>query len=439
MNIEEAITLVENKVFAATSEHLESLQINLLRGAWENKTYEQIAETYCFSVAHTKAVGAKLWIFLSQIFNTKVHKRNFRLVVEKNLVIEKQFSTHKNTINPAFLRPELPGGQLSVHSPFYIERPPIEKRCHQAIQQPGALIRIYAPKQMGKTSLMTRILNQARQRGYHTTALSLELACQEVLSNLETFLKWFCGSISKSIGLPHHLQDYWDQILGSNYSCTDYVENYLLSQLQEPLVIAVDEMDIIFQYPEIATDFCHLLKACHEKSKQNQKYSNLWSKLRLVIIYSTENYLPLEFKTSLFNLGLSVELSEFNVQQVLHFAQVYGLNWQKNQAEKLMSLVGGYPYLIHQALHHIWQGDITLEQLEQQNTVQEVIYREHLHCKLFMLRKYPELLKAFIQVTSTKKAVELEKLPALQLHSLGLVRLRGNQVMPSCNLYRYYF
>jgi hypothetical protein len=50
-------------------------------------------------------------------------------------------------------------GEVPLDSPFYVERPPIERLCYETIVQPGALIRIKAPKQMGKTSLMLRILD----------------------------------------------------------------------------------------------------------------------------------------------------------------------------------------------------------------------------------------------------------------------------------------
>ena len=47
---------------------------------------------------------------------------------------------------------EQPEGQVSLDSAFYVERPPIEADCYETILQPGALIRIKAPRQMGKTS-----------------------------------------------------------------------------------------------------------------------------------------------------------------------------------------------------------------------------------------------------------------------------------------------
>jgi hypothetical protein len=53
--------------------------------------------------------------------------------------------------------PELyrePGGSVPLASGLYMERPPIETDCYREILQSGALIRIKAPRQMGKTSLM---------------------------------------------------------------------------------------------------------------------------------------------------------------------------------------------------------------------------------------------------------------------------------------------
>ena len=119
--------------------------------------------------------------------------------------------------------PEIPGGQIDVASTFYIERPPIEERCYQTILQPSGLIRIKAPRQMGKTSLMARILHHAAQSGYRTVPLSFQLVDKEVFSNLEQFLKWFCAYVGRELRLPNQLDDYWDDIFGSKVNCKDYL------------------------------------------------------------------------------------------------------------------------------------------------------------------------------------------------------------------------
>jgi hypothetical protein len=78
-------------------------------------------------------------------------------------------------------------GYVPPNSPFYVERPPIERLCEETILQPGALIRIKAPKQMGKTSLMIRILDEAIAQGFKTVTLSLQLADAEVFTTLNQF------------------------------------------------------------------------------------------------------------------------------------------------------------------------------------------------------------------------------------------------------------
>ena len=125
------------------------------------------------------------------------------------------------------VEPELPGGQVPLNSAYYIERPPIESRACEAILQPGTLIRIKGSKLMGKTSLMARILERARKQNYRTVVLNFQLPDEKVFTNLDRFLYWFCAYVSKSLGLPNQLEEYWDEMFGRNSNTTDYFENYL--------------------------------------------------------------------------------------------------------------------------------------------------------------------------------------------------------------------
>ncbi len=106
-------------------------------------------------------------------------------------------------------QPEVPGGQMAVNSPFYVERSLIEAKCYQTIRQPGSLIRLKAAKGSGKSSLMARVLAQAAQSGGRTLTVSFQLADTAIFQNLDTFLKWFCNYVTLKLGLPHHLEEHW--------------------------------------------------------------------------------------------------------------------------------------------------------------------------------------------------------------------------------------
>ena len=72
----------------------------------------------------------------------------------------------------------------------------------------------------------------------------------------------------------------------------------------------------------------------------------------------------LNINQSPFNVGLSLKLPEFTVEQVTELARRYELDWCDSQAVKnLMYWVGGQPYLIHQALYDLYQQKISLPEL----------------------------------------------------------------------------
>ncbi|MGE5656247.1 MAG: AAA-like domain-containing protein [Actinomycetota bacterium] len=331
--------------------------------------------------------------------------------------------------------PELPGGQVDVASIFYVERPPIEERCYSTILQPSALIRIKAPRQMGKTSLLARILHHASRQGYRTVPLSFQIVDKGVFANLDKFLKWFCAYVGRELRLPNQLNDYWDEIFGSKVNCKDYFEKYLLPQIDSPLVLGLDEIDRVFQYTDIAEDFLGLLRAWHEESKRR----DIWKKLRLIVVHSTEVYIPMNINQSPFNVGLPIELPEFKAEQVLDLAKRHQLNWSEREVTNLMALVGGHPYLVRVALYHISQQKLTLEELTENAGTEAGVYSDHLRRQLWNLEEYPELAVAMKEAVEATKPVNLKAIQAFKLDSLGLVKLQGNECSPRCELYRQYF
>ena len=150
---------------------------------------------------------------------------------------------------------ERPEGQVSLESPFYMERPPIESDCYAAVVKDGALIRVKAPRQTGKSSLLTRILNHAKHHGHRTVHLYFQQIDAEFLTNLDLFLQWFCASVADELEIDPQLEDQWKGPLGSKNKCTKYFQRYLLREITGPLVLGLDEVDQVFEHPEITTGF----------------------------------------------------------------------------------------------------------------------------------------------------------------------------------------
>ncbi len=343
--------------------------------------------------------------------------------------------TISNSQISSFQSLEHPSGLVPLNSPFYIKRFPIEERCYEQINQPGSLIRIKAPRQMGKTSLLTRIIDKSESQGDSTVTLDFQLAARQIFVNSDKFLRWFCASIGLALNIPNKINEYWDlaEIVGSSMACKAYFEEYLLPTINKPLTLGLDEVDKVFEYPEIYRDFFGLLRALHEEGKRRE----IWKKLQLIIVHSTEVYVPLDINQSPFNVGFSVELPEFDRKQILDLAQRHQLNLNDTEVEKIMNLVGGHPFLIRLTLYHIASENVTLTQILENATGAKSIYADHLRRQSLILTQQPDLAKAMKDIISNNSD-NLSTVTKFKLQSIGLVKLQGDNVILSCDLYRQY-
>lgn len=350
------------------------------------------------------------------------------------------------TPNPSSLSSlELPEGEVPLNSPFYIERPPIEQRCCEEICKPGSLIRIKAPQQTGKSSLLARILKHTENQGDRTVILDFKLAESEYFSDLNRFLRWFCCNLILELTqdnqqlqqkLVDKLDEHWKlaQRIGSMKTCKDYLERFVLPELSHPLTLALEEADRIFEYPKIYKDFFGLLRSLHEEAKRR----DIWKQLRLVIVHSTEAYVPMDINQSPFNIGLSVELPEFTHAQVKNLANRYQLNWSDTEVDNLMAMIGGHPFFTRLALYKVANQEITLTQLLKTAPTAEGIFNNSLRMIESILKQQPDLgiaMKALVNSTATVFTNEVR----YKLRALGLVKLQGDEITLSCELHRQYF
>jgi len=329
---------------------------------------------------------------------------------------------------------ETPEGQVRIDSRFYIPSS-YEERCYNEIKKPGSLIRIKSPQKMGKSSLMARVLAHGAGLGYRTVTLNLEEVNQKLFTDLDKYIQWFCAAVGRSLDLRIPLEDYWDDIFGANDNCTDYFEKYLLKGNEQPLIVAIDNFDRVFNYPDIETDFCGLLRGWHERSRSNP----LWGNLRLIIVHSQEPYLQKDINQSPFNVGLPIELGELTQAQVQNLIELHGLNWSAAEVEQVMEWVGGHPYLVRLALYQIAVGDLTLAEFLRTAPTEGGLYRDHLVGHLKALERYPALNAAMQTVVASDAPVSLRSEEAFKLDSMGLVVQVENEVQPRCRLYRQYF
>ena len=333
-----------------------------------------------------------------------------------------------------------PSGQLSLDSPFYVSRSPVEAVFQDAIlHECGGLVRLKAPRQSGKSSLVAKVLLDVRSQPVTTVMINLRLVDAEVMQDLGRFLKWFCAVVARSLGLENKLNEQWDSLFGVSYNCTHYFENYILPQMGMPLVVVLDDVDVVFGHDHIAADFFGMLRTWHEKGRYGDRHSELWQQLRLALVYATDVYIPMNLTQSPFNAGVLIDLPGFGLSQVQELAKRYTLPNPDQIAEEMSKLVGGNPLLIHWGLYQLSLPEVTIDQLFESAIEPNGIYTSHLRQKLSDLRQSPESIPIMQAIVKGEVIKYVEPLIAFNLQSQGLVSVENQQLIPSCDLYRKFF
>lgn len=428
-DLNEALKIANNLMYAQIQRNLTDVETAIIKGAWHKQDYGKIAEENKYTLSYiSQDVAPKLWKLLSEVVGEKVKKNNFKEALKRHLLSSS--TCQENNLQDNYVKQE-----SLIIDDAYINRPPVESLCYEEILQPGALICIKASWKMGKTSLMNKIFDYGKKQNLKTVPLNLLQADDCTIKNLDKFLRWLCCSISRRLKLENHVADFWDHDSSSNDNCTAYFEDYILANIDTPLVLGLDNVDRVFKYQEVAADFFGLLRSWYEDAK----FINDWKKLRLIVAHSTEVYIPLHINQSPFNVGLPIDLPEFNIEQVQDLAIHHGLHKDYILIEKIMAIVGGHPYLLHQAFGNIKNHPTNLDEFLQTAVTEAGLYRNHLRKISTDLQQDEKLAAAMKNVVEKNQPVRIDSEEAFKLHSMGLVRWCGNEVEPRCNLYRLYF
>jgi len=321
-NLDEAIKIANQLMFAKINRHLTDVEIMIIKGAWEREEYDQIAAKNQYATSYiSQDVAPKLWKLLTKALGEKVKKSNFKEALKRvwasqstlGVLLPNQQSTTTqplhSDVNPQKLvaselaKPALPNKPISQS---YVEPTTNEAIFYQTLLQPGSLIRIKTLQHTGKTSLVEEVLAQVKKQNYQTVKVNFQFADSQIhFTNFNRFLRWFCLNLTQQLGLPNQLDDYWDEEgIGPKVSCTTYLEGYLLAQCEQPLVLCLDDMDLLFPHREVYEDFLGLLRSWYEKTR-NRK---IWKKLRLVIVHLTDFPISPPINQSPFNVGLQIIL-----------------------------------------------------------------------------------------------------------------------------------
>ncbi|MDJ0675635.1 MAG: diguanylate cyclase [Calothrix sp. MO_167.B42] len=96
MTIEETLKFIDSSLQNKTGKQLTTLETEIILAAWENRTYNNVADKLYLSVGYIKDMASKLWQFLSEILDEKITKTNLRRLLEKYNIADITYSLPNN-------------------------------------------------------------------------------------------------------------------------------------------------------------------------------------------------------------------------------------------------------------------------------------------------------------------------------------------------------
>lgn len=429
MQIEDAQQVVERLLPPGS---MTTLRREILRSVWLGQSYADLARQTGNDHDYIRRVGAELWRALGVVLGQDVGKSNVRALIEAG------FPAHpadgQLPVGHSF-----PGGPLPVDSPLYI--PPADLPVAVAeLERPGGLVRIQAPRSRGKSSLALRLAREMESRGGGAVYLDCRLLSAEHFHDPDRLLRWFAAGIARAVGLDPVPAELWTPSFGPAVDCLHYLERAVLPRVTAPLLIVLDDMEPVLAAPESARFFLPFLRSAFEESRHRETFG----RLRWVLAYPTEAFIPLELHASPFNVGLPVRLPTLTPDDIRRLARHYGLEWDAAHASALVSrlseFVAGHPYLVQLALYHL-SGSAGQRPAPGPRTLLEAdadfqaIFASHLRTCAEVLRSNARLAQAMESAVTGAPAAGLDPALLWQLEALGLAVRRGDRLAAACPLY----
>lgn len=328
----------------------------------------------------------------------------------------------------------LPTGAVPLDSPFYICRD-CDDGMQRAVSSRESIVHVRGARQMGKTSLIARGLNQARKANSRVVVTDLQKLNLSHLETLDTFYRALAGMMANQLKLPKPSES-WDPENGPNSNLEHYVEDVALAADERPIVWALDEVDRLSDR-SYSSEFFGLLRTWHNDRANDPE--RRWASLTVLIGFATEPSLFIsDMNMSPFNVGRQLTLRDFTDEQLEDLNQRYNSPLRSAaDIKNFRELLGGQPYLSRRALHEMVINNLDYARMAATADSNEGIFGDHLRRFYVLLQKDPGMLEAMRQFLKGKNV--LSEAVFRRLRSGGLLRGESRDgATLRCGIYESY-
>ncbi len=310
-----------------------------------------------------------------------------------------------------------PGGAVPLDSPFYIARR-TDDEFYKAIARRDSIVLVKGGRQVGKTSLLARGLQIARESGATVILTDLQHPSGEAFSSVEKLLLELGERIAGQMNLKTRPHDVWSSLLSASANFHNYLQREVLGKISSPLVWGLDEIDRLFGF-DYASEVFGLFRSWH--NLRALEPSGPWRRMTLAMAYATEAHLFItDLNQSPFNVGTKLVLEDLTYDQVAELNRQYGAPLKdESEIARYIAMVGGHPYLVQRGLYEMTEHGLDLASIEGNADYDEGIFGEHLRRMWVSLTRDADLCNAVRDLLQAKRGLAITNF--YRLRSAGVL------------------